>query len=84
MCAKGFGEITFIDGTINACGYTRIVAEKMTLCCQKLGRKGILHNPTHTDKNTEKSKNYLAWYAASLESNRRTLGYLKNTARVTL
>ena len=53
MSAKGVGEMTFIDGTMNACGYTKILADKMTPSLQKLGRRGIFqhdNNPKHTAK----------------------------------
>ena len=56
MSAKGVGEMTFIDGTMNACGYTQILADKMTPNLQKLGRRGIFQhddNPEHTAKTTQ-------------------------------
>ena len=48
--AKGDWKMTFIDGTMNACGYTRILADKMTPHLQKFGRRRIFqHNdPKHT------------------------------------
>uniref|UniRef100_A0AAY5F5W5 Polyprotein n=1 Tax=Electrophorus electricus TaxID=8005 RepID=A0AAY5F5W5_ELEEL len=39
--AIGVGEMTFIDGTMNTCGYTKILADKMTPGLQLLGRLGI-------------------------------------------
>ena len=48
--ARSVGEMTVIDGTMNACGYTK---NKMTPSLQKLGRRGIFqhdNNPTHTAK----------------------------------
>ena len=56
MSAKGVGEMTFIDGTMNACGYIKIMANTMTLSLQKLGRRGIFQhddNPEHTAKTTQ-------------------------------
>uniref|UniRef100_A0A8C9UY38 Uncharacterized protein n=1 Tax=Scleropages formosus TaxID=113540 RepID=A0A8C9UY38_SCLFO len=61
------GEMTFIDGTMNACGYTRILADKLTPSLQDLGRRGIFQHdnyPKHTAKTTQallnkkKSENY--------------------------
>ena len=43
MSAKS-GEITFIDGIMNACGYTKILADKMTPSLQKLGSRGIFQH----------------------------------------
>ena len=56
MRAKGVGEMTSIDGTMNACGYTKILADKMTPNLQKLGRRGIFqhdNDPKHTAKITQ-------------------------------
>ena len=53
MSAKGVGEMTFIDGTINASGSTKILADKMTPSLQKLGRRGIFQHdnvPNYTTK----------------------------------
>ena len=50
MSAKGVGEMTFIDGTMNASGSTKILADKMTPSLQKLGRRGIFqhdNDPKH-------------------------------------
>ena len=56
VSAKGVAEMTFIDGTMTACGSTKIQADKMTPSLQKLGRRGIFQrddNPKHTSKITE-------------------------------
>ena len=55
MSAKGVGEMTFIDGTMNASLYTQILNEKMTSSLKKVGRKGIFqhdNDPKHTAKIT--------------------------------
>uniref|UniRef100_A0A3B5A6C7 Tc1-like transposase DDE domain-containing protein n=1 Tax=Stegastes partitus TaxID=144197 RepID=A0A3B5A6C7_9TELE len=54
--AKGVGEMTFIDGTTNTCGYIKIPADKMTPSPQKLGRRVILqhsNDPKHPAKITQ-------------------------------
>src|SRR4029434_7007683 len=38
------GEITFNDGTMNVCGYPKILAEKMFPSLQKLGIRGIFQH----------------------------------------
>ena len=67
MRAKGVGEMTSIDGTMNACGYTKILADKMTPSLQELGRRGLFqqgNGPKHTAKSCKgvackkKSVNY--------------------------
>lgn len=53
MSAKDVGEMTFIDGTMYPCKYTKILADKMIPSPQKLGRRGIfLHDndPKHIAK----------------------------------
>ena len=51
---QSVGEMTFIDGTMNACGYIKLLADKMTPSLKKPGRRGIFqHNdPKHTAKIT--------------------------------
>lgn len=61
--AKGLGEMTFTDGTMNACGYTKILADEMTRSFQKLGRRGIFQqDKNHAAKSHasvfKKSENY--------------------------
>ena len=55
MSAKGVGDMTFIDGAMNACGCTKVLADKMT-SLQKLGIRGIFqhdNDPKHTAKITQ-------------------------------
>lgn len=62
MSAKGFQEITFIDGTMNSCGYTKIMSDKLNPSLQNLGRRGIFqHNndPKHTAKITQEFLKFL-------------------------
>ena len=67
MSAKGVGEMTIIDGTMNASLYTQILNEKMTPSLKKVGKRGIFQHDSdlkHTAKNhtrvfkEEKSENY--------------------------
>lgn len=47
--------MTFIVGTVNACGLTKILANKMARSFQKPGRRGILlreNDPKHAAKIT--------------------------------
>lgn len=41
---KGVGEMALIDGAMNACGYSKILADMMTPSLQKTGRKGIFQH----------------------------------------
>uniref|UniRef100_A0AAQ5Z832 Uncharacterized protein n=1 Tax=Amphiprion ocellaris TaxID=80972 RepID=A0AAQ5Z832_AMPOC len=41
MSAKGVRVVTFIDGTMNICGSTKILTDKVTSTLQKLSRAGI-------------------------------------------
>ena len=67
ISAKGAGDITFIDGTMNASQYTQILNEKMTPSLKKVGKRGIFQHDSdlkHTAKNhtrvfkEENSENY--------------------------
>ena len=54
--AKGVGEMTFRDGTMNVCGFTKILADKMTPSLQNLGRQeysSMITKPKHTAKITQ-------------------------------
>lgn len=56
MSANGVGEMTFIGGTMNASGYTKILTDKMTPRLQKLGGGGIFQHdnePKHLAKITQ-------------------------------
>ena len=52
MSAKGVGEMTCLDGTMNTCGYTKILAAKMTPSLWKLGIFQHDNDPKHTAKIT--------------------------------
>ena len=54
MNAKGVGEMTFTDGTMNASLFTQILNEKMTPSLKKVGKRGIFQHYSdlkHTAKN---------------------------------
>uniref|UniRef100_A0A3Q1EGW8 Uncharacterized protein n=1 Tax=Acanthochromis polyacanthus TaxID=80966 RepID=A0A3Q1EGW8_9TELE len=54
-----FGNITLTDSTMNGCGYTKILADKMTPSQQKLGRKGkfqCYNDPKRCQNHTRVSK----------------------------
>lgn len=47
--SNGVGKMTFIDGTMNACGYPNILADTMTPSLQKLGISGMFQHDTISD-----------------------------------
>ena len=68
--------MTSIDGTMNACGYTKILADKMTPNLQKLGRRKIFqhdNDPKNTAKimqeKKEKKVKSLTWPSMSPDLN---------------
>ena len=57
MSTRSVGEMTFIDGLMYACGYTKILADKMTPNLQTFGRRRIFqndNNPKHIAQITQK------------------------------
>lgn len=44
MSAKDVGEVTFIDGTMNVTGCTKILADRMTPSLHMLGGRGIFQH----------------------------------------
>ena len=47
MRAKCVGVIIFVDGTMNACGYTKILADKTTPSIQKHGKREIFQHDNY-------------------------------------
>lgn len=43
ISARSVGEITFINGTMNICGYTQIMTEGVTSTLEKPGKGGFLN-----------------------------------------
>lgn len=59
MGANGVLEMTFIDVTMNAHVYIKILADKMIPCLQRLGSRGIFqhgNDPKHTNKSFYRRK----------------------------
>ena len=67
LSAKGVGEMTFIDGTMNVCGYTKIMADKMTPSLQKLGRGIFQHD--NDPKHTQEFLKTITWTSGEREGN---------------
>lgn len=90
MRGKGAGEMKLIEGSMNACGCSKILANKLSRSLQKPGRRVILEpdsDPKHKTakiKQGEKKVKNRTWQVCRLaESNRALFGILKRNSRVT-
>lgn len=58
ISAKGVVEMAFVNDTMNACGCTKLLADKMTHCLQKPGSRGIFQHANDPNILPKSSKSF--------------------------